>query len=88
MVPFLVTCSAPTKTPQLKGSDFHIPSTYPVINHYPWSISTSAQYVTLDNKIKCLSLALFFLGNPTNKTVTGTGYTWELLIVNQLGQSL
>jgi len=32
------------------------------------SISTSAQYVTLDNKIKCLSLAVFF-GNPTNKTL-------------------
>ncbi len=30
------------------------------------SISTSAQYVTLDNKIKCLSLAVFF-GNPTIK---------------------
>jgi len=32
------------------------------------SISTSAQYVTLDNKIKCLSLAVFFC-NPTNETV-------------------
>jgi hypothetical protein len=40
------------------------------------SISTSAQYVTLDNKIKCLSLALFSFGNPTNKTVTGTAYVW------------
>jgi hypothetical protein len=29
------------------------------------SISKGAQYVTLDNKIKCLSLAVFF-GNPTN----------------------
>jgi hypothetical protein len=33
-----------------------------------WSISTGAQYVTLDNKIKCLSVAVFFC-NPTNKTV-------------------
>jgi hypothetical protein len=29
------------------------------------SISNGAQYVTLDNKIKCLNLAVFF-GNPTN----------------------
>jgi len=52
------------------------------------SISTGAQYVTLDNKIKCLSLAGFYFGNPTNKTVTGTAYTWELLIANHLDQSL
>ncbi len=52
-----------------------------------WSISTNAQYVTLDNKIKCLSLAVFF-GNPTNKTVTGIPYTGELLIANHLDQSL
>ncbi len=51
------------------------------------SISTSAQYVTLYNKIKCLSLAVF-LGNPTNKTVTWTAYMWPPLIVNNLDQSL
>jgi len=52
-------------------------------------LSTGAQYVTLDNnKIKCLSLAPFFFGNPTNKTVTGTAYTWELLIANHLDQSI
>ncbi len=51
------------------------------------SISLCAQYVTLDSKIKCLSLAGFF-GNPTNKTVTGTAYMLELLIANQLEQSL
>jgi hypothetical protein len=28
------------------------------------SISTGAQYVTLDNKIKCLSLAEFVFGQP------------------------
>jgi hypothetical protein len=40
------------------------------------SLSTGgAQYVTLDNKIKCLSLAVLFFGDPTNKTVTGTAYT-------------
>ncbi len=44
-----------------------------------YSISTSAQYVTLDNEIKCLSLPFFFfLGNPTDKTVTGTAYTGKL----------
>ncbi len=51
------------------------------------SISTGAQYVTLDNKVKCLSLAVSF-GNPTNKTVTGTTDTWEPLIENHLDQSL
>jgi hypothetical protein len=29
-----------------------------------------------------------FFGNPTNKTVTGTANTWELLIANHLDQSL
>jgi hypothetical protein len=54
-----------------------------------YSISTGAQYVTLDNKIKCLSLAGFFsFGNPNDKTGTGTAYTWELLIANHLDQSL
>jgi len=49
------------------------------------SAGGGAQYVILDNKIKCLSLAVFF-GNPTNKTVTA--YMWELLIANHLDQSL
>jgi len=31
------------------------------------SISTCAQYVTLDNKIKCLSLAVLFLATPLIK---------------------
>jgi hypothetical protein len=30
----------------------------------------------------------FFFSNPTNKTVTGTVFTWGLLIANQLDQSL
>jgi hypothetical protein len=51
------------------------------------SICTGAQYVNLDNKIKCLSLAFFF-ANPTHKTVTGTAYMWELLIANHLAQPL
>jgi len=38
------------------------------------SISKGAQYVTLNSKIKCLSLAFGFFGNPTNKTETGTAY--------------
>jgi hypothetical protein len=37
------------------------------------SISNCAQYTTLDSKIKRLSLAAFFLGNPTN--LTETAYT-------------
>jgi hypothetical protein len=45
------------------------------MNFHPKNISTGAQYVTLDNKIKCLSLAVFFCGNPTNKTATGAAYT-------------
>jgi hypothetical protein len=49
------------------------------------SISICAQYVTLDNKIKCLSLASSFFGNPTQKT--GTAYMWLLLVANQLDQS-
>jgi len=40
------------------------------------SIFNGAQNVTLDSKIKCLSLAVFFLCSPTNKTETGTAYTW------------
>jgi hypothetical protein len=65
-------------------------STLQILMHIlPKSISTSAQYVTLHNKIKCLSLAVcFFWGNPTNKTVTGTAYTWELLTAKHLDQSL
>jgi hypothetical protein len=51
------------------------------------SISTSTQYVTLDNQIKCLSLGFYILGSPTNKTVTGTAYMWGLLIANHLDQS-
>jgi hypothetical protein len=54
----------------------------------PPRASPGAQYVTLDNKIKCLSLAVIFFGNPTNKTVTGTAYTWGLLVANHLDQSL
>jgi hypothetical protein len=49
------------------------------------SSSTGAQYVTLDNKIKCLSLAVLFLATPP---VTGTAYIWGLLIANHLDQSL
>jgi hypothetical protein len=47
-----------------------------------------AQYLTLDNKIKGLSFAGCFFGNPTNKIVTGIAYTQELLIAKHLGQSV
>jgi hypothetical protein len=37
------------------------------MNIPPKNISTGAQYVTLDNKIKCLSLAVFFVATPPTK---------------------
>jgi hypothetical protein len=43
--------------------------------HLSKSISNGAQYVSLDSKLKCLSLALFS-GNSTNKTGTPCAYTW------------
>jgi hypothetical protein len=45
--------------------------------NFVWSkdISKGAQYVTLDSKIKCLSL-VFGGGGATNKTKIGTAYTW------------
>jgi hypothetical protein len=52
----LVLCSVPDIAPCL------------LQGHCPvYSISTGAQYVTLDNKIKCLSLAAFFLATPPTK---------------------
>jgi len=57
----------------------------------PKSISNVAQYVTLDSKIKRLSLAFFF-GNPTNRTESGTVYIWgttnskppgPIIVINQ-----
>jgi len=50
-------------------------------------MNEGAQHVTLDNKIKCVSLAVF-CGNPTNKTIMETAYTWGRLIANHLDQSL
>jgi hypothetical protein len=38
--------------------------------------------------VKMSKFSFFFLGNPTNKTVTVTAYTWGLLIANHLNQSL
>jgi hypothetical protein len=46
------------------------------------SISICAQYVTLDSKIKYLSLADFIFGNLTN--VIETAYMWGLLIAKYL----
>ncbi len=40
----------------------------------------------LELSISRLRLAVFFFGNPTNKT--GTAYMWVLLIANHLDQSL
>ncbi len=64
------------------------PPTLSKLKASPPVLSTGAQYVTLDNKIKCLIQLFFFLANPANKTVTRTAYTWELLIANHLDQSL
>jgi hypothetical protein len=38
-------------------------------------ISTRAQYVSLDNKMKCLSIAVFFLATPT------INYDWNCICV-------
>jgi hypothetical protein len=35
----------------------------------PKSISTGSQYVTLDNKIKCISLVVLFLATPPIKSL-------------------
>ncbi len=51
------------------------------------SICTGDQYVNLDNKIKCLSLASFF-ANPTGKPETRIACIWELLIANHLAKAL
>jgi len=49
-----------------------------IILSFVWSksIPNYSKYVTLDSKTKCLSLVVFFFGNPTNKTKTRTTYTW------------
>jgi hypothetical protein len=39
-------------------------------------VRASPPMLILDNKIKYVSLVVF-LGNPTNKIVTGTAYTWD-----------
>jgi hypothetical protein len=52
------------------------------------SISNGGQYVTLDSKIKCLSLVVFFLAIPPIKLKLELHIRGELLIANQLDQSL
>jgi hypothetical protein len=51
-----------------------------------WRFSTGAQYVPLDNKIKCQSLAVFFLATPSIKLELP--YMWGLLTAKHLDQSL
>jgi hypothetical protein len=46
----------------------HFTLKYEVLGINTKSISISAQYVTLNSKVKCLSLAVFFFGNPIKKT--------------------
>ncbi len=76
----IVTCSFVLLCPF--SSFVHYYSVCTILYHK--SISTCTHYVTLDNKIKCLSLAVF-LWQRTNKT--GTAYMWGLLIANHLDQS-
>jgi hypothetical protein len=55
-----------------------------------WSISTSAQYVTLYNQIKCLSLAVFNLATPPvnwNSIYVGTTNSKSLGQIIMIDQS-
>jgi hypothetical protein len=58
------------------GLDIYVRASPPVLSMSLWIIKLNVYDY------------LFFLGNPTNKTVTGTAYTWHLLIANHLDQSL
>jgi hypothetical protein len=59
-----------------------------VWGHETKSISNGAQYVTLDSKIKCLSLAVFFLATPPINLKLELHIHGGLLIANHLDQSL
>jgi hypothetical protein len=64
----------------------HFTLKYGVLGINIRSISNGAQYVTLDSKIKCLSLAVFFLTiSPIKLKLHIRG---GLLIANHLDQSL
>jgi len=69
-----------------KRIEDHFTLKYGVLGINTRSISNVAQYVTLDSKLKCLSLAVFFLAIPPIKLkllIRG-----GLLIANHLDQSL
>jgi hypothetical protein len=50
-----------------KRIEDHFTLKYEALGINTRSISNGAQYVTLDSKIKCLSLAVFFLAIPPIK---------------------
>ncbi len=61
---------------------------YGVLGINTKSIYNSAQYVTLESKIKCLSLAVFLLAIPPIQLKLELHIRGELLIANHLNQSL
>jgi len=69
-----------------KRIEDHYTLKYGILGINTKSISNGAQYVTLDNKIKCLSLVVFFLAITPIKLKLHRRR--ELLIANQLDQSL
>ncbi len=71
-----------------KRIEDHFTLKYGVLGIYTRSISNGAQYVTLGSKIKCLSLAVFFLAIPPIKLKLELHIRGGLLIANHLAQSL
>jgi hypothetical protein len=71
-----------------KRVEDHFTFKYGVLGINTTSISSGAQYVTLDSKIKCLSLAVFFLAIPPIKLKLELHIRWGLLIAKHLDQSL
>ncbi len=55
-----------------------------VLKASPWALSMLFWIIKLNVSVQCF----FSSGNPTNKTVPGTAYMWELLIANHLDESL
>ncbi len=71
-----------------KRTEDHFTLKYGVLGINTRSISNGAQYVTLDSKIKCLSLAIFFLTIPPIKLKLELHIRGGQLIANHLAQSL
>jgi len=71
-----------------KRVEDHFTLKYGVLGINTRSISSGAQYVTLDSKIKCLSLAVYLLAIPPIKLKLELHIRWGLLIAKHLDQSL